>query len=135
MKPVSCKQETGRHRKALVHRASQDPALYHFDPVSLFVLRAQDSDPYIRADRDCGLCPGAGHGPRGHRGGHSPHPPSPVLGCCLQTSKGHVSHGLKDGKVRIRSGKMALQAGKARVQNWHPGYIHVFEQLGKLEMG
>ena len=40
-----------------------------------------------------------------------------------------MSHGLKDGKVRIRSRKMALQAGKAGVENWHPEYIHVFEQL------
>ncbi|KAB0364966.1 hypothetical protein FD754_009122 [Muntiacus muntjak] len=32
-------------------------------------------------------------------------------------------------RAMIRTGRMALQAGKARVQNWHPGYLHVFEQL------
>ena len=87
--PANKKQ--GDTERLLCTGASQDPARYHFDPISLFVLRAQDSNPYIRADRDCGLCPGVAHGPHGHRGGHCPHPPSPVLRCCLQTSKGHES--------------------------------------------
>ena len=65
-------------------------------------LGAWDPNSYVRADRDCGLRPGVGYRPCGHRVGHHLHCSRPAFRCCLQTPRALVSLTL-EGKVHWRS--------------------------------
>lgn len=77
------------------------------EPHSVFWLpqphlhRTWDRNPYVRADRDCGLCPGVGCGPCGHRGGHCLHCPRPAFRWYSRTSRTFVSC-TPETKVRIQ---------------------------------
>ena len=135
MKPVSCKQETGRHRKALAHRSITGPYSVSLWPCKSFCSQSPRFRPLHQSWQRLWSVswgwPWASWASWQARSSSSESGawvlPPDVEGPCESWPE--------RWEGRIRSGKMALQAGKARVQNWHPGYIHVFELLGKLEMG